>query len=497
MFKKLAATFQQDNDLPDRAHTIEVLTAVLEGQLYSNLKNAFHEERNSAGEYVPLQDRRPSVRYGLCKLVVDDSVSLLFSEGHFPEIQCEDEVTREALAKVIKETKLNAVMIQGATIGSVGSACFRLRVLSARVFIDAMKTTFLTPVWKADEPDVLEKVVERYKIKGSQVEAMGFAVDAGDKAADFWFQRVWDALAETWHVPVKVGDEKADNPPIDQKKTTQHRLGFVPLVWVKNLPGGDYIDGLPTFPEEVIDTGIEIDYQLSQGGRALRYAGDPTLLIKAPPFKDQAMVGGAANSITVDKDGDAKLLEINGTATEAVLNYVKGLRELALETAHGNRANADKLSAAQSGRAMELMCQSLIWLADKLRIAYGEGALTELLCMVVKASTKFKLVDKRGKELGKLSEDKDVTLRWPAWFAPTFADKQTEAITLAALTQGNLMSKETATELTGVTYDIDDTDEELKRIEADKAEAKADAAEAAEQQATLKAKQTNLSDAND
>jgi hypothetical protein len=470
---------------------------VLEGRLYDNLANAFHEEKSQADEYVPLQQRRPSVRYGLCKLVVDDSVSLLFSEGHFPEIICEDEPTREALAKIVKETQLNAVMIQGATIGAVGSACLRLRVLSNRVFIDALKTTYLTPTWKQDEPDVLEKVTERYKIKGSAVKAMGYPISDGDAAADFWFQRVWDAQAETWYVPVKVRDEKADNPPVDPKRTTQHKLGFVPMVWVKNLPGGDDIDGLPTFPGEAIDTGIEIDYQLSQGGRALRYAGDPTLLIKAPPFKDQVMVGGASNSITVDKDGDAKLLEINGTATEAVLNYVRGLREFGLESAHGNRSNADKLSAAQSGRAMELMNQSLIWLADKLRIAYGEGALLDLLNMVVKASKRFKLTDKRGKPIGEMSDDKEVSLRWPAWYAPTYADKQTEAITLTALTAGGLMAQETATGLTGVTYDIDDTDEEMKRIAADKEQAKADAAELAEQQATLKAKQTNLSDAND
>ena len=46
---------------------------------------------------------------------------------------------------------------------------------------------------------------------------------------------------------------------------------------------------------------------------------------------------------------------------------------------HGNRANADRLTAAQSGRALELMNQGLVWLADNLRISYGEGALLSLV----------------------------------------------------------------------------------------------------------------------
>ncbi len=44
----------------------------------------FMRREAQAGEYIPLRLRRPSVRYPLCRTVVEDSVSLLFSEGHFP-----------------------------------------------------------------------------------------------------------------------------------------------------------------------------------------------------------------------------------------------------------------------------------------------------------------------------------------------------------------------------------------------------------------------------
>lgn len=72
--------------------------------------------------------------------------------------------------------------------------------------------------------------------------------------------------------------------------------------------------------------------------------------------------GGSATALTLPMDGDAKLLEINGDASDAMLQQYRELRAIVLEQIHGNRAHADKISAAQSGRAMEMMCQSLVWL---------------------------------------------------------------------------------------------------------------------------------------
>ena len=80
---------------------------MLDGTLYDVLPYHFHEERSVAGEYIPLRQRRPSVRYPLCRIVVEDSVSLLFSEGHFPTIDSPDRAVRSAFANIVKETRLN------------------------------------------------------------------------------------------------------------------------------------------------------------------------------------------------------------------------------------------------------------------------------------------------------------------------------------------------------------------------------------------------------
>jgi hypothetical protein len=429
MFETICDTIPLNTGMPARTRRLEILRRVLDGTIYDDLPYQFHEERNGAGEYVPLRMRRPSVRYGLCRVVVEDSVALLFSNAHFPALECQDAEVGKAIGDVIAETRLNEIMIDAAIRGSIGSVAVLMRILRNRVFFSVLDSQYLTPQWDVNAPDTLSSVTELYKVKGSDLAAQGY--DVGDGAAVYWFQRIWDTDAETWFMPWAV-DDSSVLPMIDESRTVRHGLGFVPVVWIKNLPGGDAIDGACTF-RAAIETNIEIDYQLSQAGRGLKYSSDPTLLIKEPALSDSEIVKGAGNALVVSEKGDAKLLEIGGTACEAVITYVRSLREFALETLHGNRANADRLTAAQSGRALELMNQGLIWLADNLRISYGDGGVLALMKMVVKASNIFPL-SVMGKAIAPLDPDARLTLRWPRWY-PVSADdrmKEAQAITLLA-----------------------------------------------------------------
>jgi hypothetical protein len=184
-------------------------------------------------------------------------------------------------------------------------------------------------------------------------------------------------------------------------------------------------------------------------------------------------------------ESDAKLLEINGTAAQAVLEHVKALRVLVLEQLHGNRTDSDRLSAASSGRAMELMNQSLVWLADRMRITYGDGAFLALLRMVCRAS---RVID--GGLLIGSGDDEDLTayagldpaglsLRWPSWYAPTHIDKQAVTTALVEARQGGILSRETAIAALAPVYDVPDVQAEQALILADEAAADARAAKQA------------------
>src|SRR5579863_10678105 len=112
MFETICSLIPRDPNHPPRVRTLDILKRVLDGKLYDVLPYQFHEERGASGEYIPLRNRRPSVRYALCRIVVEDSVSLLFSEGHFPTIDCADRSIHAALADLAKETRLNLVMTE-------------------------------------------------------------------------------------------------------------------------------------------------------------------------------------------------------------------------------------------------------------------------------------------------------------------------------------------------------------------------------------------------
>jgi hypothetical protein len=403
------------------------------------------------------------VRYPLPRVVVEDSLSLVFSEGHFPTLDCEDRTVRGVLGDITKESTLNQVMLEAALRGSVGSVAILMRVLRGRIFFAVLPSLYLTPLWDPEQPDTLVCVTERYKVAGSVLAGQGYELP--DPQAQYWFMRRWDTEAETWFVPNPVVQPQP--PQIDTTRTVRHGLGFVPIVWVRNLPGGDAIDGAATF-RSAIETTIEIDYQLSQAGRGLKYSSDPTLLIKEPAGTDNEIIRGGGNALVVTEKGDAKLLEIGGTAAAAVIDYVRTLREFALEGVHGNRANADRLSAAQSGRALELMNQGLIWLADNLRVSYG-GALLQLARMVIRASNRYEL-QSYGEAIEPIDPSTRLGLQWPRWYAPSAQDRQCDAQTLSTLAEAGQISRETAVKSIADSYDIDDVAAELARIDSEKDE---------------------------
>jgi hypothetical protein len=361
-------------------------------------------------------------------------------------------------------------MMDATIRGSVGSVAIQMRILGrpgvsgSRVFWSVAETDFLTPIYDPNEPDTLIGITEKYKIRGSALSAAGYKISDDNQGQMFWFQRAWDQNEEVWFTPWKVAGGKNVVPSKDGERSVTHNLGFCPWVWIKNLPGGEGVDGACTF-QGAIESQIEIEYQLSQAGRGLKYSSDPTLIIKEPAMSDETLVRSASQAIILSEDGDAKMLEISGTAAETVIEYCKTLRENALEVIGGSRANADKVTAPQSGRAQELMYQPLIWLADKLRSSYGQNGLLDLLRMMVKASQKFPLRT-RDAEIGRLPTG-PMTLAWPQWFPMTTADKLSLATCLQNLLLRGVISRETATTIVAPIFDILDPAAEALKVIAD------------------------------
>ena len=156
----------------------------------------------------------PSARYNLCRLVVEDSVGLLFGEGRFPALQSEDEATRAALATLMKEGAWNAHLSEVATRGSIGSVAVVMRILRGRVFLDVINSAFLTPAFDPEAPDELVKLTEARKVKGRDLEDAGYTVPREEYEAIFWYRREWGMEAETWYVPQPLAEARDGKPPV-------------------------------------------------------------------------------------------------------------------------------------------------------------------------------------------------------------------------------------------------------------------------------------------
>lgn len=467
MYRTIAGRHNKDNDYPERVWQLQIYNSILDGTFYDVLAHEFWQAETDGGEKILLSQRRPSVRHNICRLVVQDSISMLFGDERFPIIECQDENTLNTMKAIVKETRLNTLMLDAALRGSIGSTAVLMQVLKKRLFFTRLDTWFLTPEWDFWAPDTLTVVTQKYKVKGKDLKAQGYTIPTEKLVEDWWFMRRWTTQSDEWYMPWTREQEAQDDfaPTLDESRTIPHGLGFVPIVWIKNLPGGNGIDGECTF-RQAIDTSIELDYQLSQAGRGLKYSADPELLLKDPAYDGSGeIVKGQGNAIVVSEKGDAKWLEISGDGVRAVIEFSRALREMALESIRGNRSNADRISAAQSGRAMELMHQALIWLAGELRVHYGEDGLLPLMRMVVAASKKFEL-QVAGKPIGELSDD-PLSLRWGAWFTPTPDDKVGISNALKIGRDAGNMSQKTAVKALAPIYDVEDEPAEIQAIDED------------------------------
>jgi len=478
------------------------LQKYLDGSIYNNLRYAFSKDYEYS-RYIPMAMRRPSVTYRMCQIIVDNSVSLVFGESRFPKISvADDKATEEILLKLVKECHLDTCMLEAATKGSVGSAAILVKFDNYCACVQVLNTHNLEPIFENNEMCALKSLRRKLQVKGEVLIAKGHTDIESDK--DYLLIQEWTKEQEIHYLPLRV--DKIKNPKDvqltkDNQRTITHGLGFVPIVWIKNINcNSDSIDGACTF-EAAIGSQIEIDYQLSQAGRALKYSGDPLLIIKhgtsfisdidasssGMPVTmedynaEQAqIVRSAGNALELDAEGEAKLLEISGDAAKAVLEYVKEIRKYALESVHGNRADPDKLHIGQSGKALEILNQPLIWLAEKLRYTYGNIGLINVLKMIIKGSKKYPIVIDN--ERLNLKEDLRISLVWEDFYNETTQEKQQKANTLKTYKDAGLISTITATRAIANEFSIESVEDEMKQIETEKQQQLAQQASAGSQE---------------
>ncbi|EHH67006.1 hypothetical protein [Gluconobacter morbifer] len=158
------------------------------------------------------------------------------------------------------QTRLASLMMEAARLGSVGSVAILFEVSGGVPRLSLLETAYLTPFWDEASGELL-RVEERFLVRGRELAAQGYPISEDLLGAQFWWQRVWTAMDCAVSVPCPVGTSGGSR---DESRSVRHGLGFVPIVWIRNLagPSGRDPEGECTF-ERAIDTVIEADYLLS------------------------------------------------------------------------------------------------------------------------------------------------------------------------------------------------------------------------------------------
>lgn len=460
-----------DKDWSYREKKLHILKKFLNGSIYDNLSPFYIEfggGGESAGSYIKLRDRRPSVIYNMNKIIVDESVTMLFGLDHFPIVRCGEghEETTKFLQYITRKSKLRRVMLEAAKTGSIGSVCIVVKLLKGCFYFEVIDTKNLNPVFDTQEPEKLIELTDKRKVDGSTLVSYGYKIEKEELNKFFYVIRKWDSSEEIYYEPYLCEKDQEDGftPTKDTSKSHLHDFGFVPAVWIKNLPSSQNIDGLCTF-ESILDIGIEIDYQESQLGRLFKYNSDPTLVIKNPTQMDGAQIIKSVTVLNLDEKGDAYYAEMSGKSSSEVMNYIEKLRQYALEVARGNRTNPDKITMAQSGKAIQMLNSSLIGLVNEMRITYGDDGLLSIYKMILDIAKVPGYVIEADDIKPDFECGDHVVLDWPDWYPKSAQEELQEQQALTGYVGAGILSKKTALNVIADEYNILDPEEELNLIE--------------------------------
>ena len=478
MYSVILQKNPKDQDYPDRYYPLMIYQKVLSGELYDCFKHPYHTEYQgtfTVPEYIRESERAPCVNAGIAMIRshIEQCVSFCWGEDRFPSFQVEHEPTKKFLEDLVRDTFMPTVMQDATLKGSIGSVVIYLQVLNSRFFPIALDTVFLTPTFDPSAPDTLTKVVEKRKVLGRTLIFAGYDIDKADEDAQFWFMRQWDENEETFYVPWKVMRDDKEQPHIpqrDDKRSVRHGLGFVPMVWIRNLEGSESdVDGRCTFVSG-IRMAVEMDYNASRANRALKFNSDPLLMLKSRnPNQIKDIIRSDGNAIIVGAEGDAKLLEISGDAARAVIDVNNELREQLMTAIHGTRADPDKLATSNSSVAQRMLYLPSVQLSSQLRMQYGEIGLVTLLKMMMKIAAKMPIYV-LGKVATGIKVDEPIMLLWNDWFPATPFDTQLQSQSMLQLVQAGIVSKRTALYNLRKFIDFADLDDEVEQIKKEQDE---------------------------
>jgi hypothetical protein len=428
---------------------------------------------------LPIQFRRPTSPYHLCKVIVDRFTGLLFSQKRHPKLNVPgDPETEDFLNAIADAGRLWPVMMLSRAFGgAVGTCVVGFKLLEGRPVFEVFDPRWCQPKFIDRQQLVLHAVEYKYTFTQEVRDHEG-----NWHEVEYWYRRVIDAQADTVYQPCLVDERVKPDWKIGQQ--VQHNLGFCPIVWIQNQANPTEIDGDGDCVGiyELIEA---IDRLNAQSEKGVIANCDPTVVVSTDAEMGQVLKG-SANAIKLPSGGTASYMEMTGGGIQAAKQKVEDYKGMALEVA---QCVLEQPDGTKTATEVDRNYASMLAKADTLREQYGEMGVKRLLNMVLVAAKrlttpriqngsivrqafslppKIEVDPQTGKS--RIIERRmgpgpyQVNLTWPQYFEPNVNDA-TNAVTAAVSAHtSQLIDQETAAKYIAPFFGVEDVSEMLEQV---------------------------------
>lgn len=449
------------------------------------------------GWYVPLERRRPNVRYNLGKLITTRLTAMALGEESWPELTVPgDAVTEDYVKALAQEAKLKERMQEVRTKGGgCGTAVVSFSFVEGAPRVKVHEAKHMNVIQWADRDEyVLRSVLKCYRYQRT------VWVEGQPKEKWFYYARYWDTVREVVWDPIPEELARTGQWARAVKRyTVMHGYGECPVYWCQNLPDSEREDGISDI-DGLADDFDSVNRLLSATTKGTIANVDPTLVIKDDPGKNQGLVRKGSGQAIFSKGG-ADYLELKGESVKTAKELANELVRYCLNVAGVVIGDPEKMGVkAQSGQALKMLYLPMCNQCDILRTQYG-GLIWRILRGMLRAARLINTTEpgpiietpegqrlqhqpvvllppkvevKDGtetvtpREPGKPGDSERLELSWPAYFPPSLTEIN-EGVTAAVSAIGKTVSRKTAVKFTAPYFGVEDIETELAEIDVERA----------------------------
>lgn len=417
---------------------------------------------DQGGRSLPLKFRRPSAPYYVTRVIVNRYTALLFGEDRCPAITVKGDKVREAFLRAVAEqgdlfVEAKRARCLGGAMGSVGMG---FEIVKGKPLFTVYDPRWCTPEFKSKDHRLLERLTIQYPWSETTDDPVH-----GPVTQWFWYRRVIDEIADRiWErVPILDG-EVEPNWARYEMKTSVHRAGRVPAIWIQNEHVEGDIDGDPDCHGafELIEI---YDMLQSQANRGIIANCDPTRVIQSDDDFGSELSFGSNAAVQVEKGGNVSYLELQGSGPRAAREQANDTRERIYEMVSyvpDDSKEGPQQTAFEVGTRFSRMLER----ADTFRTSYGRGIreLLEIALIVCRNALELyrddegntiqptlSLPPRFDEKAGTWVEEDigtggTISLSWPPYFKPTLDEIQKASVAMSALVTAQIIAAKDATE---------------------------------------------------